>query len=654
VSNTVKRFSQMTAMAVILGGILLPAGAASEADHQIRKVWPAHQRSGAGAERESSIVSPNGDFSIHFSVKDTDQIKGGMFWKVDHKGKTVMEDSQLGFTLQDAPSLEAGFEIIGIEQTEHDSTWEPVCGEQAEIRDHYNQLQVTVEDHQSPPRRLILTFRAYDEGAAVQVTFPKQEAFTELTIQSEQTQFRFAGDHLAWTTRHAQGKYETRPLSSLNPKDEYERPFVMKTEDGGYLAILEAGLLDYARMRIGLDKRVPHAVVSRLRGSATITTPYSTPWRVVMAASSPGKLLQRNYLLLNLSPPCKLADASWIKPGKQMRDVTISTAGSKAIVDSADKLGLDYLEIDAGWYGDERDDASDATTVTPNRSSGPFDLPKVLRYAKSKGIGVILYVNRRQLERQLDELLPLYQEWGVAGLKFGFVQVGSQEWTTWLHDSVRKCADYGMVVDAHDEYRMTGIERTFPNFLTCEGIRGNEAGPTPKEDLDTAFLRSLCGPADFTMCWHSPTLKMSWPHQMAASVVYYSPLQTLYWYDQPKMFTRAEPYLAFFRALPTVWDQKEVIQGEIGQYITLARRKGDSWFVGTMNAVKRRQADISLSFLTPGKKYTATIYSDTDPEGATNPKSLSIQTMEVSSETVVHADMANNGGQTIHIIPMAE
>ncbi len=341
----------MTAMAVILGGILLPAGAASEADHQIRKVWPAHQRSGAGAERESSIVSPNGDFSINFSVKDTNRVKGGMFWKVDYKGKTVMEDSQLGFTLQDAPSLEAGFEIIWIEQTEHDSTWEPVCGEQAEIRDHYNQLQVTVEDHQSPPRRMILTFRAYDEGAAVQVTFPKQEAFTELTIQSEQTQFRFAGDHLAWTTRHAQGKYEKRPLSSLNPKHEYERPFVMKTEDGGYLAILEAGLLDYARMRIGLDKRVPHAVVSRLSGSATITTPYSTPWRVVMAASSPGKLLQRNYLLLNLSPPCKLADASWIKPGKQMRDVTISTAGSKAIVDFADKLGLDYLEIDAGWYG---------------------------------------------------------------------------------------------------------------------------------------------------------------------------------------------------------------------------------------------------------------------------------------------------------------
>jgi len=235
--------------------------------------------------------------------------------------------------------------------------------------------------------------------------------------------------------------------------------------------------------------------------------------------------------------------------------------------------------------------------------------------------------------------------------RLGFVQEGSQHWTKWLHDSIKKAADYHMIVDAHDEYRMTGTERTYPNFLTCEGVRGNEGRPTPKQDLENVFLRSLCGPADFTMCWYEPSLKMSRAHQMAASVVYYSPLQTLYWYDQPKMFSGDEDYLEFFRALPTVWDEKRVIQGEIGEYITLARRKGDAWFVGTMNAIEHRRLDIPLTFLKPGVKYRAVIYSDSDPAEAAKSKSVKIKRGSVTSETIIRADMANNGGQAIYIVP---
>jgi len=621
----------------------------------------------AHAQPQKTTISPNGELAVHFSVKDSPSVKGGLFWKIDYKGNTVMLDSQLGFTLKDAAALDGGFKILKVTTDKHDSTWKPVYGEASEYRNHYNETKVTLQDSQTPPRILTLTFRAYDEGIAYRTTFPKQTAFTELTVKSENTQFRFAGDHQAWITRNAQGTYEQKPLSKLNPKHAYERPFVMKTTSGTYLSVLEAGLIDFPRMRVGLDKRAPHAVVSRLSSPATIKTPYNTPWRVLMVATTPSELLQRNYLLLNLSPPNRIGNTSWIKPGKQMRDVTITKKGGKSMIDLAERLGLDYVEIDAGWYGDERKEESDPKTVTPSRSRGGFtqqDLIDVIAYGKSKGLGVIVYVNRRHLEQQLDEILPLYKKWGIAGLKYGFVQVGSQEWTAWLHDAVAKAAKYQMIVDAHDEYRPTGAERTFPNFLTMEGIRGNEAKPTPKQDLDTAFLRAMCGPSDFTMCWHSTSLKMSWPHQMAASVVYYSPLQTLYWYDQPKQFTGKENYLAFFRALPTVWDQKHVIQGEIGEFITIARRKGDSWFVGTMNAVKPRKTDIPLTFLTPGRKYTATIYSDDpsvlnvpiDPSGKgkgnTESKKLVITTMIVTSKTVIHATMANNGGQAIHLVPV--
>ncbi len=624
---------------------------------------------GATVYGENIVMSPRGKFAIHFAVRDTEKIKGGLFWSVKCCGETILEESRLGFTLDDAPSLMDNFKIVSVARGSQNKTWKPVYGEASEYKDHYNELRVTVKDGQTPPRILTLDFRAYDEGVAYRVIFPKQKAFEKLTISSENTQFRLTGDHKAWITRNGQGRYSTKQLSELNPKHDYERPFMMKTEAGRYIAIAEAGNLDFPRMRIGLDKSASHAVKSRLSGSAVIQTPHTTPWRLVMSESTPGEILEHSYMFLNLSPPCKLAKTAWIKPGKQMRDVTITKKGGCAIVDFAAVAGLDYVEIDAGWYGDERNDAVDATTVTPSRSRGGFteqDLHDLIAYAKSKGIGVIVYVNRRHLEKQIDQILPLYEKWGIAGMKFGFVNTGPQEWTQWLHDSMRKAGEFHMIVDVHDEYRPTGIERTYPNWMTSEGIQGNEGKPVPKVDIDNAFLRSLCGPADFTMCWQASSLKMSWAHQMAASIIYYSPLQTLYWYDEPKKFSGDEEYLAFFRALPTVWDEKNVIQGEIGEFITVARRKGDSWFVGTMNAIKHREAQIPLTFLDPGRKYTATIYADPTPEveveidpsprGKGNPESkkLKITIMDVTADTIIHADMANNGGQAIHITPTAK
>ncbi len=611
-------------------------------------------------QAENTVVSPGKKFSIHFSVKDTAKIQGALFWRVDYNGKTLMAESQLGFTLLNAPSMDAEFKITRVKHSKHDSIWKTVYGEQSEIRDNYSQMQVTVEDNQSPPRHLLLTFRAYDEGVAMRTTFPVQKAFSTLTIKSEETRFRFNEDLLTWTTRNAQGSYKKLHLSEMNLKHNYERPLFMKNSEGLHLVILEAGMLDYSRMRLGRDASVPNTIISRLGGTVSLKTPYSTPWRVLMVAATPGEILESNYLTLNLSPPNRLADTSWIKPGKQCREYSITTKNSKAMIDFLAKVGLEYLELDTGWYGPESDEAADASTVTraayfEKHYPGSFDLPEIIRYAKSKGIGVVLYVNRIHLEKQLDELLPLYQKWGIAGLKFGFVRVGDQDATKWMHDAIRKCGEHHLFVDIHDEYRPTGIERTYPNFMTSEGIKGNEgAGPTPKQDVENTFIRCLCGPADFTMAWHQKRVKLSWSHQMAAAIVYYSPLQTLFWSDPASMFTGDEPYMKFFGALPTVWNQKRVIHGEIGEYITVARRSDDAWFVGTMNAMKRRKVDIPLSFLTPGIKYTATIYYDTDPEGATESKSLKIKTMDVTSETVIHADMADNGGQAIHITPVAK
>lgn len=194
-----------------------------------------------------------------------------------------------------------------------------------------------------------------------------------------------------------------------------------------------------------------------------------------MIADSPGKLLEQNYILQNLNPPCEIPDPSRIKPGKAIRDITLTTTGGLACIDFAVSHGLQYVEFDAGWYGPEYEMSSDATTITLDgkRSKGPFNLHEIVRYGEEKGIEVILCVNRRALEQQPDTLLPLYRSWGIAGIKYGFVQVGDQEYTRWLHEAVKKTAQYKMV-DIHDEYRPTGFSRTWPNLLTQEGIQTND------------------------------------------------------------------------------------------------------------------------------------------------------------------------------------
>ncbi len=599
------------------------------------------------------VTSPNGKVAVQFHIMNNEGVQNALYWSVAYKGEIVMDKSQLSYTLQDAVPLVSGFKLVDFRQTTHDSSWTPVYGERSNIRNHYNQLLVTVEDDQNPPRRIQLTFRAYDEGAAFQAAFPEQEALSQITINQENTQFSFTDDHWAWAVYSAQGVYSKKRLSQIG--SNCERPLTMKVREDLYLSVQEAGLVDYARMRLKEHTSLPNTLVSQLGSSATVNTPYEFPWRVLMIAEEPGKLMEQNYLVLNLNKPCEIADTSWIAPGKVMRDMKMTTPASKAIVDFAAAAGIDYVHIDAGWYGHEGSSSSDPLTVTPVRSEDPsnFDLHEIISYAHAHGVKVMVYVNHIHLETQLDDILDTYQTWGIDGIKYGFVNVGSQYWTDWLHDAVRKAADYGFVVDVHDEYRPTGYERTYPNFMTAEGIRGNETGPTAALNLINPFTRFVCGAGDYTICWHSGVdsgqLKCSWPHQMAASVVYYSPLQFMFWYDSADQFSGTEPYLDYFKHMKTVWDETKVIQGEIGEYITVARRTGQDWFVGTMNAVERRQLDIPLSFLTPGETYIAYVYKDTDP-AATTIKQVSYDQLTVTSDSVIPADMAGNGGHAMRIV----
>ncbi len=593
------------------------------------------------------LESPDGNLVVTFGVRDFGDAKDCPCYRVDYKGRPVIVDSRLGLHIEDAP-LDHGLAVVGQTAGRHDSTWQPVCGERAEIRDHHNQIVIELKETTAPHRILHLTFRAYDEGIAFCYTLPRQAGMETVRIEREHSEFRFREDYAAWATYAGQGPYEKVALSEI--KLGCERPLVVQIADEPYAALAEAALVDYARMKFAPLHDVAHSLVSHLDGAVELPLPLTTPWRVVMAADSPGQLLENNVIILNLNAPCAIAGTSWIKPGKVIREVSLTTAGGKACVDFAAGHGLQYVEYDAGWYGHEYDDASDAATVTldAKRSKGPLDLHEVIRYADERGIGIIVYVNRRALEKQLDELLPLYKKWGIKGIKFGFVNVGSQKWTSWLHEAIRKTAAYGFMVDVHDEYRPTGYCRTYPNLITVEGVRGDETRPTNELTLTYAFTRMLAGYADNTVCWSDRRVveNSTYAYQLAKPVCLFSPWQFLFWYDRPDRIAET-PELEFYKHMPTTWDETQVIHGRIGEYAVIARRKGDQWFIGCMNGPEPHTLDVPLSFLDADRRYVAHIYGD-DPAVPTRTH-VKVEHRPVGRHTVLSVVLPARGGQAIHI-----
>jgi alpha-glucosidase len=609
------------------------------------------------------VKSPDGQVVISLEVKDFEGAVSCPVYRVTHRGQVVIAPSRLGLVLAAAPLAE-GLHLVRQTESRVDKRWQPVYGERSTIRNHYHEMVVELQEQTAPKRFLYVILRAYDQGAAFCYGMSRQLDVERVTISRELTEFRFSADFPAWVTYSAQGAYTNVPISQI--KRGCERPLVVRLADDRYAAVAEARLVDYARMKLSPLPTTPHSLVADLGSEVTASLALRTPWRVILLADSPGQLLERNDLLLNLNDACALDDTSWIKPGKVIREVTLTTVGGKACVDFAVQNNLQYVEFDAGWYGPENDDASDARAVNldPKRSRGPLDLQEVIRYARERGIGIILYVNHKALERQLDELLPLYRQWGVKGIKFGFVNVGTQKWTSWMHDAIRKAAAHQLMVDVHDEYRPTGWSRTYPNFMTQEGIRGDEERQPNTMALTTLFTRMLAGAGDNTICYYDERVDRQATHayQLAKMVCFYSPWQFVFWYDRPLVARGVtgrsaearnvigdEPELEFFAHCPTVWDDTKVLHGRIGQYAVIARRSGDNWFLGAMNSDEPCSLDVPLGFLDANKKYTAHIYSD-DPAVPTRTH-VKIERIPVDRNTVLKAALPARGGQAIRFVP---
>lgn len=613
-------------------------------------------------EQSVELRSPDGRTILVAGVLE--HTSGSCGYALAHDGRTILLPSAFALTFRDEPAFGEHLRVAAVTRSRSAGQWNPVYGERRVVPDAYNQAVISLSETRPPHRTVEMTFRAYNEGVAFQYVVQPSEGRSESVLLEEHSRFVFEQDFPAWVVSTAQGRYERLPISAMG--NDRERPLVVEMGAGLHVALGEAKLVDFARMKFSAVAGPSPALESRLSGEVRLALPAASPWRYVMIGASPAQLLEHNYFVLNLNDPPALGDVSWIKPGTVIRDVTLTTQGGLACVDFAAARGLQYVEFDAGWYGPEDSESSSALAVDvdPRRSPGPLDLPRLIQYAESKRIGVILYVNRRALERQIDDILPLYRSWGVKGLKFGFVQVGSQRWTSWLHEAVRKAAAHRLMVDVHDEYRPTGYERTYPNLMTVEGIRGDEESPDNRHTLITLFTRMLAGAGDNTICYFAPRVRTMGSHasQLAKSVLLYSPWQFLYWYDRPAASPRQtggagssdgvigeEPELDFFDALPVTWDDTKVLEGKIGEYATMARRKGQQWFVASLTGEQGRAVEIPLSFLEQGRQYTAVLYFDNAQVQTRT--GVRREERRVVSSTVLRHALGRNQGLAVVIRP---
>ena len=605
------------------------------------------------AQAVETLQSPNGKYQFIFSQKE-----GKLLYSLDYAGKPVVEAGELGVNIDNHLVESAmgipvdnsnvwthGMEVASVDRRSEDNTWKPVYGEYAQIRDRYNEMTIHLlkgGKHQDgggtaydkrQQYLLDIIVRAYDEGVAIRYHFPEATNGLFMHINDDLTSFRFAPGaeayHYAWAQSHANTVKLLKSEAAW--KEEAERPLTLRLDNGLYAAIGEAALSDFVRGKLKL--KADNELQMALFHPADIITAYDMPWRFIMVGEKAIDLINNKQMVLNLNAPCQIQDTSWIKPGKAFRVCRLDMKTCMEGVDFCVDRGLQYIELDAGWYGPEMKMSSSALKVLETRD---IDMPKLCQYAKSKGIGVWVYVNQRALYQELDQLLPLYEKWGISGIKFGFVQIGSQEWTTWLHNAVKKCADHHIMVDIHDEYRPTGWSRTYPNLMTQEGIGGNEEMPDAEHNTILPFTRFLCGPADYTPCYFNGRVKNTKAHQLAMPVVYYSPITFLYWYDLPNVY-KGEKELDFWKYCPTVWDESKALQGEIGEYIVQARRSGNDWFVGAMNGLQARDITLNTAdFLQKGKKYRVEIYNDNPALNTRTKVSTVVQTIKAGKMLKLH------------------
>jgi len=673
------------------------------------------------------VASPNGEIKVDFRLD-----KSAPAYSVTFKGKTVIGLSHLGYELIKGEPLLEGFSLVGEETATFDETWTPVWGETSKIRNNYNELLVKLVQ-KATDRYLNIRFRVYNEGVGLRYEFPQKGQLNYFTVKEECTEMAMTGDHTAWwipgdydTQEYEYTKSRLSEIRTLHEKAVSENlaqtvfsptgvqtSLMLKTDDGIYLNLHEAALVDYPAMHLNLDdKRLVFR--SWLTPDATgakgyLQTPFKSPWRTILITDDARKVLA-SHLILNLNEPCAYKDVSWIRPVKYIgvwwemisgkgewaythefpsvrlgeTDYTkalpsgkhsANNANVRRYIDFAAEHGFDQVLVEGwnigweDWAGNLKENVFDFLTPYPD-----FDLKALNDYAHAKGVRLMMHHETSSsvmnYEKYMDRAYRLMNDYGYNAVKSGYVgfiiprgehHYSQLEVNHYLH-AVKRAADFHIMVNAHEAVRPTGLCRTYPNLIGNESARGTEyqafGGSQPGHTAILPFTRLQGGPMDYTPgifemdCANGSHVNSTLCGQLALYVTMYSPLQMAA--DFPENYLKHKDAFQFIKDVALDWDQSVYLEAEPMEFITVARKaKGtDKWFVGSVAGKHARKSTLSLSFLDQGRKYEATIYRDgADADYRPHPTSYRIERRTVTSKPRLTLDVAAGGGYAISILP---
>lgn len=636
------------------------------------------------AQQNVSVSSPDG--KLKFLLKITPET---VSYEVNYKKQLLVENSLLGFSF-DNGEFGSNLKTGKVRRKSIDETYELVVGKVSSARNHCNEMIVPLQEKEAPGRLINLVVRAFNDGVAFRYEFPEQEGWNSYVMYDEKTQFRLNGNPMAllmylpgYINTH-EGVYTHTEYDKIAKKRLIEMPVTLEFDNGIYMSITEAAVRDYAGMYLVKEKNGFAGKLSPRLGQEKIKVeinefPHRTPWRVLSVADRVGGLLETN-ILTSLNEPCKIEDTSWIKPcrttftwwnGNVVPDSTFSPGNNfetnKYYIDFAARNGLDahgiYGYAETPWYYDDNFNfgwAGPNADIT--RPIPCLNMPRIVEYAKSKGVGIHLWVHWRPLYDKLEEAFALYEKWGVKGLMVDFLDRDDQEMIRIQEEILQAAARHRLFIQFHGSSKPSGLTRTYPNEFTREGTLNYEVCKwdtlvNADHDISVPFTRLLAGPTDyhlggfralprdeFKIQYVNPYVMSTRCHMMAMYVVLENHLTSLC--DTPMAY-EGQPGFEVLRTVPGTWDEMHVPLAEFNKYVTVARRNGTDWWVGALNDGTARTLNLKLDFLGEGE-YRAEIYTDA-PDAEKNPNHLSKEIRTVTRKDKIELPLAVDGGAVLRI-----
>lgn len=634
--------------------------------------------SGVSAQ-QWQVSSPDG--KIRMNVRN----EADLSYSVSFNGKTLIADSPMGFEFKGEKPMQGDFALLDVTKgNDKRESWKPVVqNKHDEVELQWNEAILRFKEKAGDQRRMDLTVRVYDQGVAFRYTLYGARKPGNRQLTRELTGFALPADAKGWMTRFKrnytssqEGEYVPRCLGTYPADTISGLPFLVEIDKQNYVAITEAHIDNFPGFYIGkaendssgmmLTKLAPLPGEEKNGVKARFAEEINTPWRVIMVADNPGKFIECE-MIHGLNPPCALDDTSWIKPGMCAWDhwwsgeVKMETDVIKEYIDFASAQGWPYMMIDWQWYGPYNKPEADITKPAPQ-----LDMPGILAYARSKNVRcwLWLYCTDANKNDSYKEAFALYEKWGIAGVKIDFMDRDDQEMVNWYHRIVKEAAKHKLMVDFHGAYKPDGIERTYPNLLTREGVMGGEYSKfssrvTPEHNVTLAFTRMLAGPMDYTpggflnvpLKGFKPQNPTTVPNTRCAElskfVIYDSPLTVMC--EHPR-YALGQPGIDFLKLVPTVWDDTRFLDGYPGEYIALAKRSGEQWFIGAMNNSTKREIEIDTSFLPEGD-YELVYWADAKNAGK-KPTEVLKKSVRVSSASPLKIKMSSGGGYVGIFTPM--